>query len=184
MHSTEIISKARWNIDPLHCTIGFKVKHLLVSTVRGEFKAYSASIYTKGEDFHSIEIDVRINPASISTGDAARDAHLKGADFFNVNTFNEIIFIGKSFEETGREKYVLQGDLTMKGITKGISLDVEFDGVVKSPRDDKRAYFMVTGKINRKDWGLTWSALMESGGAVVSEDIFIKCEIELIKQPA
>jgi polyisoprenoid-binding protein YceI len=182
MQTTEIITDARWDIDPVHSTIGFKVKHLLVSNIRGEFKKYAASIYTKGEDFLSIDIDARINPASVSTGDAARDAHLKGAGFFNVGFFKEINFRATNLEKTGGEMHVLHGDLTMKGITKKIRLDVEFDGVTKSPRGDKRAYFMVTGKINRKDWGLTWSTLMESGGVVVDEDIFIKCEIELIKQ--
>ena len=154
----------------------------MVANVRGEFKEYAASIYTKGEDFLSIEIDVRINPASVSTGDVARDAHLKGAEFFNVEVFKEINFRATSLEKTRDEMYVLHGDLAMKGITKNIKLDVEFDGVTTSPRGDKKAYFMITGKINRKDWGLTWSALMESGGVVVGEDIFIKCEIELIKQ--
>ena len=182
METTEIITKARWNIDPVHSAIGFKIKHLVVSNVRGEFKEYAASIYTKGEDFLSLEIDVRINPASISTGDLARDTHLKGADFFDVEFFKEINFRATGLEKTGSELYVLHGDLTMKGITRKIRLDVEFDGVIKSPRGDKKAYFMVTGKINRKDWGLTWSALMESGGVVVGEDIFIKCEIESIKQ--
>lgn len=182
MQTIEIIARDKWNIDPVHSAIGFKVKHLVVSNVRGEFKEYAANIYTKGEDFLSIEIDVRINPASISTGDLARDAHLKGADFFDVEFFKEINFRATGLEKTGGEMYVLHGDLTMKGITRKIRLDVEFDGVIKSPRGDKKAYFMVTGKINRKDWGLTWSALMESGGVVVGEDIFIKCEIELIKQ--
>lgn len=183
MRAIEVVEKVKWNIDPVHSTIGFKVKHLMVSIVRGEFKKHAASIYTKGEDFLSIEIDMRINPASISTGDPARDAHLKGVEFFNVEFFKEINFRATGLEETGVEMYVLHGDLTMKGITRTIRLDVEFDGVTKSPGGDKRAYFMVTGNINRKDWGLTWNALMESGGVVVGENIFIKCEIELIKQP-
>lgn len=182
MQTTEMITRFRWNIDPAHSIIGFKVKHLVVSNVRGEFKEYAASIYTSCEDFLSVEIDMRIDPASVSTGDIARDAHLKGVDFFNVELFKEINFRSTSLEKNGGENYVLHGDLTMKDITKKISLDVEFDGVIKSPRGGKKAYFMITGKINRKDWGLTWSALMESGGVVVGEDIFIKCEIELVKQ--
>ena len=174
---------ARWNIDPVHSTIGFKVKHLVVSNVRGEFKEYAACICTRDEDFHSSEINVRINPASVSTGDAARDAHLIGADFFDVESFKEINFKATRLEKTTGEMCILDGDLTMKSITRQIRLDVEFDGVTKGPGGYKKAYLMVTGKINRKDWGLTWSALMESGGVVVGEDIFIKCEIQLIKQP-
>ena len=182
MQTTEIIKRSRWNIEPALSVIGFKVKHLVVANVRGEFKEYEANIYTRGEDFSSIEIDVRINPASVSTGDVARDAHLKGPEFFNVEVFKEINFRSTGFAKTVCDMYVVDGDLTMKGITKKIRMDVDFDGVIKSPRGDKKAYFMVTGKINRKDWGLTWNAIMESGGMMVSEDIFIKCEIELLKQ--
>ena len=183
MQTTEITAKTKWNIDPVHSTIGFKVKHLVVSNVVGEFKEYAASIYTKGEDFLSVEIDVRINPASVDTGDIARDAHLKGAGFFNVQRFNEITFKGRSLEKAGHEMYVLYGDLTIKDITRAIRLDVEFDGVTTDPWGGRRAVVVVTGKINRTDWGLTWSAIMESGGVVVGEEIFIKCEIGLIKQP-
>ena len=182
MQTTEIIKRSKWKIEPAHSAIGFKVKHLVVANVRGEFKEYDANIYTRGEDFYSIEIDVRINPASVSTGDVARDAHLRGAEFFDVEVFKEISFRSTGFEKAGGDMYGLYGDLTMKGITKNIRMDVEFDGVIQSPRGDKKAYFMVTGKINRKDWGLTWNAIMESGGMMVSEDIFIKCEIELMKQ--
>ena len=183
MQTTEISAKARWNIDLVRSTIGFRVKHLLVSNVIGEFKEYTASIYASGEDFLSTEIEVRLNPASIDTGDNARDAHLKRAGFFNVQRFNEITFKGRSLEEAGHEIYFLYGDLTIKDITRAIKLDVEFSGVTKDPRGGRRACVVVTGKINRTDWGLIWSALMESGGVVVSEEIFIKCEIELIKQP-
>ena len=172
--------KTKWNIEKLHSTMGFKVKHLVVLNVSGEFKEYEASIHTTGEGFHNVEINVRINPASISTGDAARDAHLKGAGFLDVETFKAINFSGNRLEDTGDNKYALYGDLTMKGITRKIGLAVEFDAIAKGPRGDKRAYFSVTGKINRKNWGLTWSELMESGGAVVGEDILVSCEIELI----
>ena len=183
MQTTEISAKAKWNIDLVRSTIGFRVKHLLVSNVIGEFKEYAASIYANGEDFLSMEINVRINPASVSTGDVARDAHLKGAGFFNVQRFNEITFKGRSLEQAGREIYFLYGDLTIKDITRAIKLDVEFNGVTKDPWGGKRAGFVVTGKVNRTDWGLTWSELIETAGMVVGEDIFIKCEIELIKQP-
>jgi polyisoprenoid-binding protein YceI len=182
MEATEVMAKTKWNIDPVHSEIGFRVKHLMVSNIRGEFTEYDTSIYTTADDFLSSEIDIDINPASISTGDAARDSHLKGADFFNVKKFNGINFRGKGFEEAGCEMYVLNGDLTMKGITKRIRLDVEFNGVTNDPWGGKRAGFVVTGKINRKDWELTWSELIESSAVVVGEDIFIKCEIELIKQ--
>lgn len=183
MQITEIITRTRWNVEMVHSVIGFKVKHLVVSNMRGEFKDYKAGIYTKSENFLNAEVDVSINPASISTGDVSRDAHLKGPDFFDVENFREIHFRGTGLEKVKGEIYSLPGDLTIKGITKAIRLDVEFEGVTKSPRGDKRAYFLVTGKINRKDWGLTWSAVMESGGVMVGEEIFLYCEIELFKHP-
>lgn len=173
----------KWKIEKVHSTIGFIVKHLVVSSIKGEFKKYEASIYTTGEDLHNVEINVSINPASVSTGDAARDARLKGVEFFDVKNFKAISFSGKGFDDTGGKIYNLYGDLTMKGITRRIVLNVEFDGITQSPRGDKRAYFLVTGKLNRKDWGLTWSDLMESGGVIVGEYVLVYCEIELIKQP-
>jgi polyisoprenoid-binding protein YceI len=179
----ERITKSKWSIEKVHSTIGFKVKHLIVSFVKGEFKEYEASIYTTGEDFLNVEINISINPASVSTGDVARDIRLKGADFFYVKNFKAINFSGNGFEDAGGDMYTLYGDLTMKGITRKIGLNVEFGGIVQSPRGDKRAYFLVTGKINRKDWGLTWRESMEYGGVVVGEEIFIHCEIELIKEP-
>ena len=124
---------SKWNIEKIHSTIGFKVKHLIVLNVSGEFKEYEASIYTMGEDFHNAEINVRINPASISTGDTGRDAHLKGAGFLDVETFKAINFSGNGFEDTGGNMYTLYGDLTIKGITRKIGLTVEFEAMGQSP---------------------------------------------------
>jgi polyisoprenoid-binding protein YceI len=173
----------RWKIEKVHSTIGFIVKHLIVSSVRAEFKEYEASIYTKGEDFLNVEMNVCINPASISTGDAARDAHLKGAGFFDVKNFKTINFSGSDLKNIRDDMYTLNGDLTMKDITRKIGLNVEYGGMVKTPQGDKRAYFLVTGKINRKDWGLTLSELMENGGVIVADEILVNCEIELIEEP-
>jgi polyisoprenoid-binding protein YceI len=182
MEAIELNTKAKWTIDPVHSEIGFKVKHLMVSNVRGEFKEYGVSIYTPGEDFLNAEINIWINPASISTGDTARNTHLKSVQFFDVESYHTINFKGKRIEQVRGEMYALHGELIMKGISKMIRLEVESNGMSKDPRGGKRAYFVVTGKINRKDWGLTWSEMMESGGLIVGEDIFIRCEIELIKQ--
>jgi polyisoprenoid-binding protein YceI len=177
-----VLTKTKWVIDPMHSQIGFKVKHLMISTVRGTFKEYDLSIYTTEEDFLSAEIDFWINPASIDTGQEKRDAHLRSADFFDVENFKEINFTGNTFEKAGEDSYALYGDLTMKGIRKQIKLDVEFGGVIKDPWGNHKAVFSIKGKINRKDWGLNWNAALETGGVLVSDDVWISCEVQLAKQ--
>ena len=177
-----VLTKTKWVIDPMHSQVGFKVKHLMISTVRGAFKEYDLSIYTTEEDFLSAEIDFWINPASIDTGQEKRDDHLRSADFFDVEKFKEINFTGNTFEKVGEDSYALYGDLTMKGIRKQIKLNVEFGGVIKDPWGNHKAVFSINGKINRKDWGLNWNAALETGGVLVSEDVWISCEIQLAKQ--
>jgi polyisoprenoid-binding protein YceI len=182
METTLIETKTKWTIDTLNSQIGFKVKYLVFSNVRGSFKEFDASIFTTGEDFTSTEIDFRISAASIDTGIGKRDAHLKSADFFDVEEFKEINFTADSFvkgEEDGR--YELYGDLTMKGIKKKIKLDVEFGGIIKDPWGTDKAMFNISGKINRKDWGLNWNAALETGGVLVSDEVWINCEVQLIK---
>jgi polyisoprenoid-binding protein YceI len=175
--------KTKWAIDPMHSEIGFKVKHLMFTNVRGSFKEYDANIVTTGEDFMTVEIDFFLNPASITTGDEKRDGHLKSADFFDVENFKEINFTGNTYEKVDNDgSYTLYGDLTIKGIKKQVKLQVEFGGVVKDPWGNEKAVFNINGKINRKDWGLNWNAALETGGVLVSEDVWINCEIQLAKQ--
>lgn len=176
-------NKIKWGIDPSHSEIAFKVKHLMITNVKGVFKEFDASIYTTGEDFKTSEIDFWMNPASVDTGDSKRDEHLKSADFFDVENFKQISFLGNSYEEVDKDgSYELYGDLTIKGIKKRIKLDVEFGGVMKDPWGNEKAGFTINGKINRKDWGLTWNAALEAGGVLVGDDVSISCEVELIKQ--
>ena len=183
MEATEAIEKTKWGIDPAHSEIGFKVKHLMVTNVRGTFKEFDASIYTTGEDFMTSEIDFWLNAASITTGDEKRDTHLKSADFFDVENFKEINFTGDSYDNVDKDgSYELYGNLTIKGIKKQVKLDVEFGGVVKDPWGNHKAAFTINGKINRKDWGLNWNVALEAGGVLVSEDIYISCEVQLVKQ--
>lgn len=184
METTQLSTKTKWAIDPMHSQIGFKVKHLVFSNVRGSFKEFNANIYSDEENFTNTEINFRISPASVNTGDEKRDAHLKSADFFDVENFKEINFIGSTNQKAdGQAGYELIGDLTMKGITKQIKLDVEFGGKVKDPWGNQKAIFSIYGKINRKDWGLNWNAALETGGVLVSEDVWIDCEVQLAKQP-
>lgn len=183
METTGTIEKTKWGIDPAHSEIGFKVKHLMITNVRGEFKEFDASIYTTGEDFITSEIDFWLNPASVTTGDEKRDAHLKSADFFDVENFKEINFTGDSYKNVDDDgSYELYGHLTIKGIRKLVKLDVEFGGVMKDPWGNHKAAFSINGKINRKDWGLNWNAALETGGVLVSEDVYISCEVQLVKQ--
>ena len=183
METTQALIRTKWSLDPSHSEIGFKVKHLMVTNVRGVFNDYIGSIYTTGDDFPDAEIDLSINPASISTGDATRDTHLKSPDFFDAENFEEINFKGTTLERTNKSEYVLHGDLSIKGVTKRTKLDVEFNGIVKDPWGGKRAAFVVTGKISRKDFGLTWNAVLETGGVMVGDEVAINCEVQLIQQP-
>lgn len=173
----------KWVIDPSHSEIAFKVKHLMITNVKGVFKEFDASIRTTGNDFMTSEIDFFMNPASVDTGDAKRDEHLRGEDFFDVEHHKQITFIGDSYENVDSDgSYELYGNLTIKGITKKIKLDVEFGGVMKDPWGNEKAGFSINGKINRKDWGLTWNAALEAGGVLVSDEIRISCEVQLVRQ--
>ena len=174
--------KTKWVIDPAHSEVAFKVKHLMITNVKGVFSEFEASIYTTGDDFMSAEIDFWMNPASVSTGDVKRDEHLKAADFFDVENHKEITFTANTYENVDSDgSYELWGDLTIKGITKKIKLDVEFGGVAKDPWGNEKAGFSINGKINRKDWGLNWNAALEAGGVLVSETVNISCEVQLAR---
>ena len=175
-------TKTKWVIDPVHSEIAFKVKHLMITNVKGVFKEFEASIYTTGDDFMTAEVDFWMDPASVDTGSADRDAHLKSADFFDVENHKEITFTANTIEKVDNDgSYELYGDLTIKGITKRIKLDVEFGGVVKDPWGNEKAGFSINGKINRKDWGLNWNTALEAGGFLVSDDVRISCEVQLLK---
>jgi polyisoprenoid-binding protein YceI len=173
-------NKTKWSIDQAHCEIEFKVRHLMISHVKGSFKTFDASIYTEAKDFTTAEIDLWIDVSSINTGDAKRDEHLKSVDFFDVQNHKQITFtsstIGKPDAEGNHE---LWGELTMRGVTKEIKLNAQFGGIINDPWGNEKAGFTVTGKLNRTDWGLIWNAALETGGIMVSEEITISCEVEL-----
>jgi polyisoprenoid-binding protein YceI len=172
----------KWVIDPSHSEIAFKVKHLMISNVKGNFTEYNASVTTSGDDFSTAAIEFSMNPASIQTGNADRDGHLKSADFFDVANYELIAFKSSSLEKTDDGEYLLNGDLTIKGITGKVKLEVEFGGIMNDPWGNSKAGFTINGKINRKDWGLTWNAALEAGGVLVGEEVKILCEVELLKQ--
>ena len=172
----------KWVLDPTHSEILFKVKHLMITNVKGEFRKFDASLVSDGNNFSKAKVNVTIDTASVFTNEENRDNHLKSADFFEVETHKEITFEGTSFESTDNENYILKGLLTIKGVSKEVSLDVEFGGVNKDPWGNEKAGFSVSGKINRKDWGLNWNAALETGGVLVSEDVKINAEVQFVKQ--
>jgi polyisoprenoid-binding protein YceI len=174
------MSTKKWVVDPSHSEIGFKVKHLMISNVKGNFTAYEASI--DGEDFTTAPIKVSIDAASISTQNADRDTHLKSADFFDVETYGTITFESTSFTKVDDEEYTLKGILTIKDVSKEISLNVEYGGTNTDPWGNEKAAFEVSGKINRKDWGLNWNAALETGGVLVDEEVKINAEVQFVKQ--
>ena len=171
-----------WKLDPSHSEVQFKVKHLMITTVTGYFKTFDLTVETETDDFKTakkIEFTADIN--SIDTNSQQRDTHLKSADFFDAATHSQLKFEGRKYESNGDEAK-LHGDLTIRGTTKPITVNVEFGGIVVDPYGQTKAGFTVSGKISRKEFGLTWNAVTEAGHVVVSDDIRIHCEIQLVKQ--
>lgn len=172
----------KWKIDPAHSEIQFKVKHLMITTVTGYFKTFDLEVETENDDFNTasrIEFTADIN--SIDTNNQQRDTHLKSADFFDTENHGELKFVGKKYKVNG-DSGELQGDLTIRGVTKPLTVKVEFGGIVTDPYGQTKAGFTVAGKISRKEFGLTWSAVTEAGQVVVSDEVKLNAEIQLVKQ--
>lgn len=172
---------ATWKVDPSHSEVGFKVKHLMITNVKGVFRKYDITVDTDAEDFAQVKVQVTLDAKSIDTLDEKRDNHLRSADFFNVEKYPDIKFVSTSYERSG-DKFLLKGDLTINGITNPVELDVDFEGVMKDPYGNAKAGFTVQGKINRKNWNLNWNAALEAGGVLVSDEVRIHSEIQLAKQ--
>jgi len=183
METALVTTQTRWSIDQAHCEIAFKVRHLMIAHVKGTFKIFDASIYTNSTDFLTTEVDLWIDPASISTGDSKRDEHLKSPEFFDVDKHKQITFTSSTIGIPGPDGIQeLWGELTIIGITKNVKLNVLFGGMVKDPWGNEKAGFTISGKINRSDWGLVWNANIETGGVMVADEVMISCEIELINK--
>jgi polyisoprenoid-binding protein YceI len=177
--STETLTK--WGIDASHSEITFKVKHLVISTVTGKFGSFDAYIETDNDDFENAEIYFEADLNSIDTGNKDRDNHLKSDDFFNASEHPKMTFKSTSFEKTGDGTYKLAGDLTIRGNTQSIELDAEYGGTVVDPYGQTKAGFEVTGKINRKEFGLKWSAVTEAGSVVVSDEVKLNLNVQFVK---
>lgn len=166
----------KWNLDPSHSEVQFKVRHLMITNVTGKIEKFSAEVESDDDKFTNAKINFSADMNTISTGDAQRDGHLKSGDFFETDKFPTLNFANGRIEGDK-----LNGDLTIKGITKPVSLDVEFGGAGKDPWGNLKAGFTVTGKIQRSAWELNWNAALEAGGVLVSDDVRIAAEIQLVQ---
>ncbi len=169
----------KWVIDPAHSELQFKVKHMMITNINGEFRNFDASVETMDDDFTKGRMHVVIDATSVFTNNADRDNHLKSPDFFDAEHFQNLEFEGTSIKKLDDENFQLKGMLTIKGVQKPVVLDMEYGGIQKDPWGNEKAGFTLSGKINRKEWGLNWNAALEAGGVLVSEDVKINAEIQL-----
>lgn len=173
----------KWVLDPTHSEVNFKVKHLVISTVSGHFRSFDGTVEsTDDSDFGSAKVAFSIDAASIDTNQEQRDDHLRSADFFDVENFPSISFVSNSIKSVGDDEFVIEGDLTVKDVTKKVELNAEHGGNVTDAYGNYKAGFEVTGKINRKDFGLVWNAVTEAGSVVVGDRINLQASLQFIKQ--
>jgi polyisoprenoid-binding protein YceI len=168
-----------WALDPTHSELQFKVKHLMITNVTGQFKSITASVNSEDENFKNAEVSFSAQINSIDTANEQRDGHLKSADFFDGEKFPEIKFVSKSYHASEGK---ITGDLTIKDVTKTITLDAEFSGTNKDPWGNQKAGFSISGKINRTDFNLHWNAALETGGVLVSEEVKLAGEFQFVMQ--
>jgi len=172
----------KWKIDPAHSEIEFKVRHLMITTVTGTFNEFDAEAETETDDFATLEkVEFTANTASVNTKNDQRDEHLRSADFFHAEEFPQLRFISSDYEVSGT-KGKLSGEMTIRGVTKPLILDVEFAGMVVDPYGQTKAGFSLSGKLSRKEFGLTWDAVTEAGSVVVSDEVRLVAEVQMVKQ--
>ena len=176
------MSSTKWILDPTHSELQFKVKHLMITTVTGHFGVIEGEVTSEENDFSTAEITFRAAIDSITTGNEQRDGHLKSDDFFSAATFPHLFFTSTSVEKKNEEEFSIHGTLTIRDVTKPVTLKAELGGIAKDPYGNIKAGFTVSAVINRKDFGLTWNAVTESGGLLVSEDVRLAAEIQFAKQ--
>lgn len=177
---TAVATKTTWAIDNTHSEVQFKVKHLVIATVTGLFKKFSGTVESETEDFDGASVSFSLDVNSIDTNQPDRDAHLKSPDFFAAEQYPTLDFTGTLKKDSGND-YTLDGALTIRGTTKAVVLNVEYGGSIVDPYGNTKAGFEINGKINRKDYGLNWNAVTEAGGVVVSDEVKIHINAELIR---
>ena len=180
--TTQTITKTKWNLDPAHSEVGFRVRHMMITHVSGSFGTIDVKADTLGDDFTTARIDFRADVNSISTGNADRDNHLKSGDFFDATKYSQLRFVSEKMEKRDGEHYVVHGDLTIRDVTRPAQLEVVFGGIGRDPWGNERAGFTLAGRINRTDFNLNWNAALETGGVLVGEEVKLHAEIQLVKQ--
>jgi polyisoprenoid-binding protein YceI len=173
-----------WNIDPSHSAIAFSVRHMVVSKTRGRFTKWTGQLRFDADDPAASSVDVSIDPASLDTADAQRDAHLRSPDFFDVEKFPTASFRSTRVDTHGEDRYRVTGDLTIHGVSKSVVLDVTYEGSGKDPWGGERAGFVASTTIDRRQFGLEWNKALETGGLLVGEKVELTLEIEAVKQAA
>lgn len=177
------MATTKWTLDPTHSEVQFKVKHMMISTVTGHFTKFDGSVETEDEDFTKAKVSFTVDADSITTNNEQRDGHLKSPEFFDAPKFPQVKFVVTKVESVDNDgSYETYGDLTIRDVTKSVKLDTEFGGVIKDPWGNTRAGFTVSGKINRKEFGLVWHAVTETGGIVLSDEVRIHVGLEFVKQ--
>lgn len=173
---------ATWAIDPAHSSVEFTTRHMMISKVRGSFKKFSGSVNFDEQTPANSTVQVQLEASSLETRDEKRDAHLVSADFLDAGNYPDLTFVSKRVEAHDDTHGRIYGDLTIRGVTREVVLETEYNGQAKSPWGTVSAGFAATTKINRKDWGLNWNVALETGGVLVGEEIAIDIELEIVKQ--
>jgi polyisoprenoid-binding protein YceI len=176
------MSTTKWILDPTHSELQFKIKHLMISTVTGQFNKFSGTAETDGEDFTTAKVDFNADVNSITTNNEQRDAHLKNSDFFDEANHPQLTFKSEKLQKINNEEYKLYGTLTIRGISKKIIVDVELGGITTDPWGNTRAGFTVTGKVNRHDFGVSFGAVTETGGLLLGDEVKIIANVQFVKQ--
>lgn len=176
------MATTNWVIDPTHSEVGFKVKHMMFTNVSGKFEKYDGEITTEDDSFENAKVHFSADVNSINTGNNERDNHLRSADFFNGENNAKMTFTSTSFRKKDANNFEMSGNLTMNGITKEITVPVEFSGLMTDPWGNTKAGLNIYGKINRKDWGINWNSALETGGVLVSDEVRLNIEIQLVKK--
>jgi polyisoprenoid-binding protein YceI len=178
------VAQTTWLVDDVHSNVKFSVSHLIISDVEGSFRVYNGTLATRGQDFTGAEVDFTVDVSSVNTGNEMRDTHLKSDDFFNAQKFPAMLFKSTTWKKLDSRSYELEGDLTIRDVTKRVTFTVVHGGTIKDPWGNTKAGFKASTTINRFDFGLKWNALTEAGGATVGKDVSITLNLEFTQKKA
>ena len=184
METTTSVQTSTWTLDPAHSEISFQVKHLMITNVRGKFDKFDIHSTCPENDFEKVKVEFNAETSSVNTNSEQRDAHLRSADFFDSENHPKLTFKAEGMRKVSGDEYEMTGDLTIRGVTKPVKVKVELSEIIKDPYGQTKAGVTVNAKINRKDFGLTWNTALETGGVMVSDEVKIHGDIQMIRQEA